>query len=254
MSTVRALSELLAQCEFIVAFTGAGISTESGIPDFRGKDGVWTKVQPIEFQDFISSEEMRRESWRRKASFDNVMNQAVPNDGHKALKTLYDRGKLKRLVTQNVDGLHQASGVPAEHVIELHGNATYAACLSCQKRYELEPIIAAFRERDELPVCDCGGLIKSATISFGQPMPEQEMAAAEDSARRADLLLVLGTSLVVYPAAMLPGLTKQAGGRLAILNRDPTDYDGIADLVLHEEIGPTLSAAVAQSDRFSNPR
>jgi len=245
MSAVRALCELLEQSELIVAFSGAGISTESGIPDFRGKDGIWTKVQPIEFQDFISSEQMRRESWRRKITSSDVMDQATPNDGHNALKTLYERGKLKRVVTQNVDGLHQASGVPAEHVIELHGNATYAACLSCKKRCELEPIVTAFRERDELPVCDCGGIIKTATISFGQSMPEQEMLAAEDWARKADLLLVLGTSLVVYPAAMLPGLTKQAGGRLAILNRDPTAYDSIADLVLHEEIGPTLSAAVA---------
>ncbi len=174
MSAIRALSEILDESQFIVAFTGAGISTESGIPDFRGKDGIWTKVQPIEFQDFVSSEESRRESWRRKASFDNVLNQAAPNDGHNALKTLYDRGKLKRVVTQNVDGLHQASGVPAEHVIELHGNATYATCLSCKKRYELEPIIAAFRERDELPICDCGGLIKPATISFGQSMPVRD--------------------------------------------------------------------------------
>ena len=244
MSAVRALSELLKESEFIVAFTGAGISTESGIPDFRSKDGIWTKMQPIEFQDFISSAEMRRESWRRKADFGGVMEQAVPNDGHIALKTLHDRGKLKRVVTQNIDGLHQASGIPADHVIELHGNETYAACLACKKRYELEPIIVAFRERDELPVCDCGGIIKTATISFGQSMPEQEMAEAEDLARKADLLLVLGTSLVVYPAAMLPSLTKQAGGRIAILNRDPTDHDAMADLVLHEEIGPTLSAAV----------
>ncbi len=245
MSAVRALSELLEQSEFIVAFTGAGISTESGIPDYRSQGGLWTKVQPIDFQDFMASAEMRRESWRRKAAFGSVMDQAAPNDGHNALKTLYDRANLRRVVTQNIDGLHQASGIPAEHVIELHGNATYAGCLACQKRYELEPIIEAFRERDELPVCDCGGIIKTATISFGQSMPEQEMSAAEDLARQADLLLVLGTSLVVYPAAMLPGLTKQSGGRLAILNRDPTDYDAIADLVLHEEIGPTLSAAVA---------
>ena len=245
MSAVRALSELLEESEFIVAFTGAGISTESGIPDYRSQGGLWTKVQPIEFQDFMASAEMRRESWRRKAAMGHVMDQAAPNDGHNALKMLYDRGKLRRVVTQNIDGLHQASGIPAEHVIELHGNATYAGCLACQKRYELEPIIEAFRERDELPVCDCGGIIKTATISFGQSMPEREMSAAEDLARQADLLLVLGTSLVVYPAAMLPGLTKQSGGRLAILNRDPTDYDAIADLVLHEEIGPTLSAAVA---------
>ena len=241
----KALADLLSRCDFIVAFTGAGISTESGIPDFRGKDGIWTKVQPIEFQDFIASEEMRRESWRRKASFDEVMNQATPNAGHTALKTLYDLGKLKYVVTQNVDGLHQASGVPSDQIIELHGNATYAACLQCKKRFELEPIYAAFLERDELPVCQCGGLVKTATISFGQPMPEREMAAAEELARQADLLLVIGTSLVVYPAALLPSLTKQAGGRLAILNRDPTDYDDAADLVLHEEIGPTLSAAVA---------
>ncbi|UCE52802.1 MAG: Sir2 family NAD-dependent protein deacetylase [Desulfobacterales bacterium] len=228
-----------------VVFTGAGISTESGIPDFRSPGGIWTKYQPINFKDFMASEEMRRESWRRKFASDAVMKKAQPNTGHLAVAKLVQKGKVSSVVTQNVDGLHQLSGVPEDKVIELHGNATYAACLDCAKRYELEEIRVVFEKDETLPVCDqCSGIIKTATISFGQAMPVSEMQAAEAETMACDLFLAIGSSLVVYPAAGFPELAKRKGSRLVILNRDPTPLDEIADLVLHTEIGPTLSAAV----------
>jgi len=228
-----------------VVFTGAGISTESGIPDFRSPGGIWTKYQPIDFRDFMASEEMRRESWRRKIAADAVMKKARPNKGHLALGKLAQIGKVSTVITQNIDGLHQLSGVPDENVIELHGNATYASCLECGKRYELENIYKIFKNDEILPVCDqCGGIIKTATISFGQAMPLAEMQAAEAETLACDLFIAIGSSLVVYPAAGFPDLAKRNGARLVIVNRDPTPLDGIADLVLNSEIGPTLSAAV----------
>ncbi len=245
---LQELERLIDEATRIVAFTGAGISTESGIPDFRSPGGIWTKYKPIDFGVFLASEEARRESWRRKIGSDRTMSRARPNRGHLALAFLHRQGKLRSVITQNVDGLHQESGIPDRDVIELHGNATYAACLDCRKRYELEPIVTAFRERDELPLCSrqnlvgetCGGIIKTATISFGQAMPELAMRRAHEATVAADLFLAIGSSLVVYPAAGFPSLARQAGATLVILNREATDLDGIADLVLHAEIGPTL--------------
>ena len=228
-----------------MVFTGAGISTESGIPDFRSPGGIWSRAAPIDFQRFLASEEARRETWRRKIEIDRDMARAAPNRGHLAVAELVRRGRVLAVVTQNIDGLHQRSGVADEVLIELHGNGTYARCLSCRARYELPPILRAFREDETLPVCSrCGGIVKTATISFGQPMPEVEMRRAEAAARGCDLFLVIGSSLVVYPAAALPGMAKAAGAPLVILNRDPTDYDAMADLVIHREIGPTLGAAM----------
>jgi NAD-dependent deacetylase len=228
-----------------VVFTGAGISTESGIPDFRSPGGIWTMFQPIDFRDFMTSEEMRRESWRRKFASDAIVKKAQPNKGHLAVGKLVHIGKVSTVITQNIDGLHQLSGVPDEKVIELHGNATYASCLECGKRYELEDIKKIFDNNETLPLCDeCGGIIKTATISFGQAMPLAEMQAAEAETLACDLFISIGSSLVVYPAAGFPDLAKRNGARLVILNRDPTPLDGIADLVLNSEIGPTLSAAV----------
>lgn len=245
--SLQQLRRMLDDSRRLVVFTGAGMSTESGIPDFRSPGGIWTKIRPIEFQDFMASEEVRRESWRRRASSGGTMEKAEPNSGHYAVARLYSRGKLSSVITQNVDGLHERSGVPAERVIELHGNATYAACLRCRKRFELEPILEAFRAREELPVCDeCGGIVKSATISFGQPMPEVAMRRAEEETARCDLFLAMGSSLVVYPAAGFPALAKEYGAKLVILNREPTGLDGIADLVLNAEIGPTLSRVVPE--------
>lgn len=239
------LASLIAQSKRIVAFTGAGISTESGIPDFRSPGGIWSRMQPIDFRDFISSVDMRREAWRRKAVIDQDFHAAQPNRGHRALAALVARGVMSVIITQNIDGLHQASGVPADRVIELHGNATYATCLDCGLRYELAPIMAAFARDETLPECDvCGGIIKSATISFGQAMPQAAMARAQAESVACDLFIVLGSSLVVYPAAGFPALAKRRGAQLVIINREATDQDDSADLVVHEEIGATLGTAV----------
>lgn len=245
MEDFERLQQEIGAAKRIVAFTGAGISTESGIPDFRSPGGIWTRYKPIYFDDFMASEEMRRESWRRKFATDETMLQAEPNAGHRALAKLAEQGRLSAVITQNIDGLHQRSGIPDSKVIELHGNATYATCLDCGHRHELGPIREAFLGSGRLPVCEkCEGIVKTATISFGQAMPEIPMLRAQEEVMACDLCLVLGSSLVVYPAAGFPLMAKQKGARLAILNRDPTDQDAEADLVIHAEIGPTLSRAV----------
>lgn len=242
---IARLSKLIGSSERIVVFTGAGISTESGIPDFRSPNGIWAKQQPIQFQDFISSVEMRKEAWRRKIIIDRDMRQATPNRGHRAVAELVKSGKCSAVVTQNIDGLHQESGIPDANIVELHGNGTYAVCLECSLRYELEPIFEAFNRDETVPECGkCGGLVKTATISFGQAMPEAAMRKAERATHDCDLFMVLGSSLVVYPAAGFPAYAKQNGARLAIINREPTDQDSIADLVVHEEIGAVLGGAV----------
>ncbi len=238
-------ADLIEQSERIVAFTGAGISTESGIPDFRSPGGIWTKYQPIDFRDFMSSPEMRREAWRRKFATDETTTRATPNAGHRALVKLHEQGKLKALITQNIDGLHQASGLPDDGIIELHGNGTYATCLECATRHEIAWAREIFTDNETLPHCtECGGIVKTATISFGQSMPEEEMARAQAATLDADLFVVLGSSLVVYPAAGFPAMAKQNGARLVIINRDPTDQDDLADLVINAEIGATMSRVV----------
>ncbi len=235
----------------VTVFTGAGISTESGIPDFRSPGGVWSRMKPIYFQDFVASEGKRREAWTRTFSGAAGWTGAKPNSGHAAIAQLVRRGKIGAVITQNVDNLHQDSGVAPESVIELHGNASYATCLACGLRHELETLRAPFMERGEIPVCrDCGGIVKTATISFGQPMPPGPMARAEAATLACDLFLVLGSSLVVFPAAGFPLLAKRNGARLAIINREATDQDPFADLVLHEEIGATLAAVVAPGPRL----
>jgi NAD-dependent deacetylase len=228
-----------------VVFTGAGISTESGIPDFRSPGGIWTKNQPIQFQDFLASEEMRREAWRRKFNSEEVIQKADPNKGHLAVAKLVQTGKVSCVITQNVDGLHQKAGVPDEMVIELHGNTTYATCLDCGRRYELDGIREAFKRDETLPLCSrCNGIIKTATISFGQAMPQDAMQEAQKETLSCDLFLAMGSSLVVYPAAGFPHLAKQNGAQLVIINRDPTGVDSIADLVIHQGIGQVLSEAI----------
>jgi len=233
---------LLQRSQKVVFFTGAGISTESGIPDFRSPGGLWTKAAPIDFTDFVASEESRREAWRRKIILDESIGTAVPNRGHRAIADQVRRGRCSSVITQNIDGLHQLSGVPDEAVIELHGNGTFAKCLDCQKRYELTPIFDAFKQSEMLPVCDrCGGIIKTATISFGQSMPLDEMSRAQAECEHCDLMVVVGSSLVVYPAAALPLLAKESGASLVIVNRESTDLDQHADIVLNSEAGELLA-------------
>lgn len=242
---VGRLHALLEDAARIVVFTGAGISTESGIPDFRSPQGIWSQAKPIEFRDFIAKEAMRREAWRRKIEIDRDIEIAQPNRGHRAVAALVARGVASCVITQNIDGLHQRSGIPEARIVELHGNGTYASCLDCGLRHDLAPIKAAFVADGTLPHCRaCGGLVKAATISFGQPMPERAMARAREETLACDLFLVLGSSLVVYPAAGFPLLAKRRGARLVILNREATEQDEMADLALHVDIGPTLGAAV----------
>ena len=239
------LAHHLTAATRIVVFTGAGISTESGIPDFRSPGGVWSKMKPIYFQEFVGSEAKRREAWTRVFSGAAGWVGKEPNAGHHAVARLIASGRASSVITQNVDNLHQASGVPESKVIELHGNASYARCLACGLRHELEELRPVFVERGEIPVCRaCGELVKTATISFGQQMPEEPMMLAEGETQLCDLFLVLGSSLVVTPAALFPARAKQYGAKLIIVNRDETPLDHIADLVLHEEIGPTLTAAL----------
>jgi NAD-dependent deacetylase len=246
MSSRQELAGLIAEARHITAFTGAGISTESGIPDFRSPGGVWSRMKPIQFQDFVGDPEMRREAWTRAFSGRAGWTGRAPNAGHMALARLADRGPLKSVITQNVDNLHQDSGLAADQVIELHGNASYATCLGCGLRHEIEDLRSAFEDHGALPACrDCAGIVKTATISFGQAMPLEPLRRAEAQAQACDLFLVLGSSLVVYPAAHIPLVAKRAGARLVIINREPTDLDGYADLVLHDEIGPALSEIIA---------
>jgi NAD-dependent deacetylase len=242
---LNALRRFIAGASRGVIFTGAGISTESGIPDFRSPGGLWSKYRPIDFGDFVASKEARREAWRRRFAMSEVLESARPNRGHHAISELVKRGTVRTVITQNIDELHQASGVPSEHVVELHGSTMYASCLDCSRRYELAAIRVEFERTNEPPICsDCRGLVKTATVSFGQSMPEAAMQRAEEATVTCDLFIAIGSSLVVYPAAGFPILAKKRGARLVIINRDPTDMDDIADLVLNREIGDTLHGVV----------
>jgi len=220
---IAELAQAIERARRAIVFTGAGISTESGIPDFRSPGGIWTRMAPIDFADFLASDEARRETWRRRFAMEETFRAATPNRGHRAVAELVRHGKAAAVITQNIDGLHQASGVPDDKVVELHGNTTYARCLDCETRYELEPLRIAFARDGNAPICgDCGGYVKTATISFGQAMPVGAMRRAEIETLAADLFIVAGSSLVVYPAAGFPELAKHNGASLVIINREPT--------------------------------
>lgn len=232
------LAAWLASAEFVAPFTGAGISTESGVPDFRSPGSPWLKNQPIAFDAFLTSAEVRREAWRLKFAMDDLYAGAAPGRGHHFLTRLVATGKAPAVITQNIDGLQQAAGVPEERVIELHGNGTYATCLDCAERQELAAIRPAFEASGQPPACPhCGGIVKSATISFGQTLPQAALQRALALAGTSDLFIAIGSSLLVHPAAGLPVMAKRHGARLVIINREATPLDEIADLVLNGEIG-----------------
>ncbi len=242
------LKDMIERARRVAIFTGAGISTESGIPDFRSPGGVWSRMTPIHFQEFVSSDAKRREAWERAFSGRAGWTGKQPNVGHYAVARLIALGKARAVITQNVDNLHQDAGAPADRVIELHGNASYASCLDCGLRHELADLKALYQSTGDLPCCRaCGGVVKTATISFGQAMPEGPMARAQEETLACDLFLVLGSSLVVYPAAGFPQLAKRNGAALVIVNREPTEQDDTADLVLRDEIGPVMSDVVPLS-------
>jgi NAD-dependent deacetylase len=236
------LRDLLEEARSIVPFTGAGISTECGIPDFRSPGGLWTQNKPIHYDDFISSQDMRDEAWRRRLAMDDHFTKAVPGRGHRAIASLYRAGKIPGVVTQNIDNLHQASGIAPRDIVELHGNTTYATCLDCDRRYEVQWVKDKFSAGANcVPDCDCGGYIKTATVSFGQAMPAHAMRRAEELTMACDLFLAIGSSLVVWPAAGFPLMAKQNGAKLVIINREPTQFDAIADLVVRNDIGDALA-------------
>jgi NAD-dependent deacetylase len=241
-TAMAGLQEMVQEAGVIVPFTGAGISTECGIPDFRSPGGLWTKNRPIPFDEFLASQEARNESWRRRFAMAEQFGDAQPGRGHRALASLYRAGKVPAVITQNIDNLHQASGFAPEHVVELHGNTTYGLCLDCAERYELSWV----RQRMDAangcaPDCPtCGGYIKTATISFGQAMPDAAMQRAQDLALSCDLFVAIGSSLVVWPAAGFPLIAKRNGAQLIIINREPTEFDDIADLVVRQDIGTVL--------------
>jgi NAD-dependent deacetylase len=237
-------ARMIDAADRIALFTGAGISTDSGIPDFRSPGGMWTRQTPIDFSDFLRSDEARRESWRRRFAMEPVLRQATPNRGHRAVAELIRTGKASAVITQNIDGLHQDSGIPEEQVIELHGNTTYAQCLDCGTRYEIEALRVDFEQDRIVPHCACGGWVKTATVSFGQSMPLNEMRRAEKETLLADLFIAIGSSLIVYPAAGFPELAKRNGCALVILNLQGTGLDDVADLVLNRSIADTLGTAV----------
>jgi NAD-dependent deacetylase len=245
-SAIARLGDMVDEASAIVPFTGAGISTECGIPDFRSPGGIWTKNRPIPFDEFLSSQEARNESWRRRFAMQDQFGDARPGRGHRALASLYRAGKVSAVVTQNIDNLHQASGIAPEHVVELHGNTTYALCLDCSERYELPWVRGRMDAANGCaPDCpSCGGFVKTATISFGQAMPDAAMRRAQDLAQSCDLFLAIGSSLVVWPAAGFPLMAKRHGARLIIINREPTEFDDIADLVVHHDIGTVLAPLI----------
>jgi NAD-dependent deacetylase len=244
-TAINRLRELIDRSRVIVPFTGAGISTECGIPDFRSPGGLWTRNRPIPYDDFISSQEMRNEAWRRRFALEANFSAARPGRGHRALASLHRAGKIPALITQNIDNLHQASGFTSECVVELHGNTTYAICLGCDQRYELSWVRERFEPSEEAPDCPgCGGHIKSATVSFGQTMPIAAMQRAEELTLACDLFIAVGSSLVVWPAAGFPLMAKRNGSALIIINREPTDFDNLADLVVRQDIGDALAPFV----------
>lgn len=244
---VASLRKLVADAVKVVPFTGAGISTECGIPDFRSPGGIWTKMAPIQFDDFLASREMRDESWRRRFAMQDQFGGATPGRGHLALSALYRAGKVPGVITQNIDNLHQASGISPDHVVELHGNTTYATCLDCAARYELDWVRTRFdRSGGRAPNCPaCDGFIKTATVSFGQAMPEVAMQEAQRLTLACDLFVAIGSSLVVWPAAGFPLMAKRNGAAFVIINREATEFDDIADLVIRDDIGTALAPFIA---------
>lgn len=247
MSQIDAAADMILKSKKLVVFTGAGMSTESGISDFRSPGGVWSRFDPNEltFQKFLSSEENRGKYWEFSTSYWGEMTAAQPNPGHQAIAELDGIGKLDCVITQNIDGLHQRSGIPEEKVIELHGTARWVSCLECGQRYPREQIQDRLKGGIKVPRCDkCGGIMKPATISFGQAMPERETRQAEKRAAACDLFLVAGSSLVVYPAAQMPLIAKDSGAGLIIINLTPTPHDPHADIAIHDQTGPALSQII----------
>jgi NAD-dependent protein deacetylase/lipoamidase len=239
----------LERSKAIVFFTGAGISTESGVPDFRSPGGVWTKYQPVLFQDFLASESARVQHWQLKKATYELFKTVKPNRAHDAICDLEKRGQLLGLITQNIDGLHKLAGTSDEKLVELHGTDRFVTCLDCSKRYQPADVYEIWHDALPAPTCgECGGFLKSANVSFGQPMPVEAMWRAQAWSERAEIFIVVGSSLQVQPAASFPVIAKQSGACLAIVNRDPTPLDDLADFIHNGAIGEFFQQLMALLD------
>ncbi|MEM6382359.1 MAG: Sir2 family NAD-dependent protein deacetylase [Pseudomonadota bacterium] len=247
-ASVEKLADLIASTDLITVFSGAGMSTESGIPDYRSPDGIWSRMQPITYQQFVSDEAARLEDWRRRFIMNDDFAIAQPNQGYGCIDTLYKRGQLHGIITQNIDGLHKRGRVSGERIVELHGNATFGRCLECSRAMELEAVRGVIERTGACPRCEsCGGLVKVAVISFGQNLDPAALQRAAQWSADCELFLVLGSSLVVEPAASLPRLAASQGATLAIINREHTPLDNLAACIVRGSIGSAFTQAVSMA-------
>ena len=241
---ITQIADKIAEGGKNIIFTGAGISTESGIPDYRSKGGLWDKFRPVYFDEFMSSKESRIEYWRRKSELYHDIDQAKPNKAHLAVKALYDMGLIESVITQNIDGLHQEAGLPDEKVIELHGSNRRIRCMSCGEISSIHEAQKRIEAGDLAPECSCGGYLKPDTISFGQSMPADEVKKASELSGSCNFFMVIGSTLLVQPASLMPEYARQAGAFLAIVNLSKTPYDDICDVLIVQKAGEVLPAIV----------
>ena len=246
---ISIIADKIRSSRHLTIFTGAGISTESGIPDYRSQGGIWDKFLPVYFNEFMSSRESRIRYWEQRLDMEKSLSVAKPNLGHRSIARLHEIGKLKTLITQNIDGLHQASGIPEKNIIELHGNTRRIRCMSCKKLYPWEFAMDKIKAGDPAPECDCSGYLKPDTVSFGQSMPVEDTQRAVDLSSKSDVFIVVGSTLLVQPAAMMPEYAKNAGAFLAIINLSETPYDRVCDALVTAPAGEVLERIVQAVDR-----
>ncbi len=247
---ISAIAEKIAEGGKNIVFTGAGISTESGIPDYRSKGGLWDKFRPVYFDEFMSSKEARIEYWRRKSELYEDLVNAQPNPAHRSVAEMYTMGLLEAVITQNIDGLHQVSGLSEDTVVELHGNTLRVRCMSCNKTGPVHDVQKRIDAGDPAPECECGGYLKPDTISFGQSMPQKEVLKAQELSESCDFFMVIGSTLLVQPASLMPGYAKQNNAFLAIVNLSETPYDDMCDVLIREKAGNVLQSIVGEIRRI----
>ena len=249
MEAIERLAQLIIESKRIVVFTGAGISTESGIPDFRSPGGIWSRYDPEDFtiQKFLSGPDARNTIWKMSTE-GGLLTEAEPNPAHYAIAKLYHLGKLDCVITQNIDNLHQKAGVPDDKVFELHGNMQWVVCLSCRKRYPMPEVLQKINEGIEIPDCpDCQGILKPDAVFFGEALLQETLQEAIRRSRHCDLFIVIGSTLVIYPAAYVPTYAAEAGAKLAIVNLTPTPFDHYAKVIIRDKAGDVMSKAVEKA-------
>ncbi|WP_300462358.1 Sir2 family NAD-dependent protein deacetylase [Desulfobacula sp.] len=244
--TIALVARKIKTSKRLVVFTGAGISTESGIPDYRSQGGIWDKFKPVYFDEFMSSKDARIRYWDQRLEMEKSLSKATPNVGHMSIAALHDLGLLEALITQNIDGLHEASGIPGEKIIELHGNTRRVRCMRCNRLISWQAAQEMIDAGHRAPECSCSGYFKPDTISFGQAMPVEETQRASLLASKSDVFMVVGSTLLVQPAAMMPEYAKTAGAFLVIINLSKTPYDTVCDVLIRGKAGDVLEKIVAQ--------